>query len=159
MTGSRERAAPTDGERTGQPQNVAKRSHEIARERAIVEEVVHRLRADERRLVSEASELRTERQEMEGQLAAARDRVASLESELSMHDLGLLVGQRELAAARDQLERERERVREVERDIEAHRAQIAVAQNRLLDLLESVLRIRHKLWRATTSEARRNDDG
>jgi chromosome segregation ATPase len=136
---------PGDRGRVRRPHSVAERSHEIARECAMVEEVVARLRAEERRLLADAQALGAEREELEGELAAARDRVAAHEASLADAHSGLVAKGRELKAATDRLERQRELRQQAEREIDGYRSQIAVAQKRLGDLVVNVTRIQHKL--------------
>jgi chromosome segregation ATPase len=158
MTGSRGSAA---GDSRGQgPQSVAERSHQIERERAIVEEVISRLKADEQRLLSDSTALRAERNAIELELAEVRDRLATLDASLAVRKRGLVSKEREVAEAREQLVHQQELANEVEREISEHRSQIAIAQKRLGALVEDVVRVRHKLWRATSGESpREGNDG
>jgi chromosome segregation ATPase len=137
----------SQGDAAARARSAAKRSHEVARERAAVEEVVVRLRADEARLVSELAALRAERAEIGRELTAARDRVASLDEELETRRLALMLKEREVYGAREKLERERDLVSKVEGEIAGHRRQLDLGRKGLGDLVENVLRIRHKLRR------------
>jgi chromosome segregation ATPase len=133
------------------------RAHEVARECAIVEEVVGRLRVEEQRLLSNMTALRAERQELERELATARDRLAAYESSIGLAESELVVKETELEAARDRLERQNELKRRGEREIDGYRSQLALAQQRLGELVVNVTRIQHKLLRKNAS--RRDDPG
>lgn len=137
---------------------VAERTVDVERERAFVEETVAQMEADERRLLADVVALRAERVDLERELGDARARVDELDAAVHAEELAFLVRERELHAARDVLEQKRELAGEVEREIAAHRGQIADAQRRLEGLVEDVMRIQHKLWRAAR-ELRRADHG
>jgi chromosome segregation ATPase len=148
MTRSQER--PTTGERAYRLHSVAKRSLEVGRERGMVEEVVGRLREDERRLSLDLSALQAERREREKELAEVRGRVGSLDTSLTVRQLGLRAKERELDLARNELERKRELVRRVEQEILDYRRQIAASQAQLTDLIERAVRIRQRVWRVAS---------
>ena len=121
---------------------------DVERERAIVEETVGQMEADERRLLADVVALRADRVDLERELGEARDRLDALDAAVHSEEVGLLVAERELHAARDVLEQRREAAGDVEREIAAHRGQLADARTRLEGLVEDVVRIQHKLRRA-----------
>jgi chromosome segregation protein len=131
---------------------------EVERERAIVEETVGQMEADERRLLADVVALRSDRVDLERELGEARDRLDALDGAVHSQELGVLVTERELQGARDALEQQREAAGEIEREITVHKSQLADARRRLEGLVEDVVRIQHKLRRAAR-ELRRTDHG
>lgn len=126
----------------------ANAGRDIAKERAAVEEIVARLSGDERRLRVEVFALRSQRTALEQELAAAGERLASLDAEESAATANLVMSERDLDEVRDGLEAVRQRSRDVEREVSRHREQIATAEERLSALAADVLKIQHKLRRA-----------
>jgi chromosome segregation ATPase len=131
---------------------------DVERERAIVEETVGHMQADERRLLADVVALRADRVDLERELGEARDRLDALDTAVHSEELGVLVTERELHAARDALEQQREAAGDVEREITAHKGQLADARRRLEGLVEDVVRIQHKLQHAAR-KLRRADHG
>jgi chromosome segregation ATPase len=150
MTGSP--GSPAGPDRAQASHAASEHARQIERERGGVQEVVAHLRAEERRWLSDAEALRAERKAINAELAEARDRLAGLDASLKLRQLGVVAKEREIAEARAQLETQRALADRVERELEEHRAQIATARRKLGGLVEDVLRIQHKLWRAASGE-------
>lgn len=127
--------------------SVARRSDEIADERAVVEEIQGSLGVDEKSLLLDVSALSAERDELAQELAQARDRLASLDAAIAAERLAEAAKAHALDAARSKLERDRALAGRLEQEILGYRKQMASAQERLGDLVKTVLRIQHKLWR------------
>lgn len=127
--------------------SVAKRADELADERAVVEEIQGRLRVDERGLLADAAALRAERNELAQELLQARERLAALDAAIAAEGAAEAAKRHALDAARHALERDRELTARLEREIVGYRQQMAAARGRLGDLVKTVLRIQHKLWR------------
>jgi len=146
---NRSRGGAPEGDRARRLDAVAKSSLEIGRERAMVEEVVGRLREDERRLQLDIATLQEDREQRETELAKARDRVASLDASSNIRQLRVSAKEQELMAARSERERTRERVRQLEQEVLGYRKQIAATQRRLAALVEGAVHIQNKLWRGS----------
>ena len=137
-------------ERTRIVDSVTKRSLDVGRERAMVEEVVQSLRDEERRLRSDLTALQAERKERDGELALVRRRLDSLEESLTVRRVGLTAKEHELGITRYELERKRELVRQLEQEVIGHRERIAAARARIADLISGAIRIRHRVLRAAS---------
>jgi chromosome segregation ATPase len=135
---------------------VAERSRQIADERAALEEIKGHLLADEKSVVSDLAALSAERDELERDLACAHERLASLDAEIAAQQLGEWTKTRELDATRHELERDRDQVARIEQELLRYRQQTATAQESLGDLVKSILRIQHKLWRAATDPTKQD---
>jgi hypothetical protein len=113
-----------------------------------VETSLGRLRAEEQSLLAELSALRVERGERAQELAQEREHLASLDAALAGEELTEVARAQELAFARHRLERDREVASRLEQEILEVRLQMSSAHERLQGLVQNVLRIQHKLWRA-----------
>jgi chromosome segregation ATPase len=127
---------------------VRERAEKVANERATVEASLGRLRAEEQGLLAELSALHAERDERNRELAEAREHLASLDATLAGEELTGIARAQDLEFARHRLERDRELASRLEQEILDVRRQVSTAQERLRGLVQNVLRIQHKLWRA-----------
>lgn len=132
--------------------SVEERSRELADDRAALEEVLGHVTAEAQALRMDVAALSAERSERERELAQARERLAALDASILAARNAETAKAHERAVLEKRLEHARESSKELELDTLAHREELSAAHERLGELVDSVMRIQHKLRRVAPGD-------